>query len=243
MRNQKVGSVMTTEVVRAEYGTPFKTVARLLAEHRVSGLPVVDEGEHVIGVVSETDLMLHQAATPLAYEPSPRFRLARLTPRARRRTAKERARTAGGLMTAPAVGVHAEDTVVEAARTMVEHRVNRLPVLDEEDRLVGIVTRHDLLQTFLRPDAEIREEVIHEVLERGLWLVSGGIDVTVTKGVVTLRGQMERKSETGIAVAMTRRTDGVVDVVNRLTHRFDDSELQDDTRVPSGVADDWLRRL
>ncbi|MCP9989629.1 CBS domain-containing protein [Streptomyces albogriseolus] len=71
MRNQKVGSVMTTEVIRAEYGTPFKAVAGLLSEHRVSGLPVVDDDQHVIGVVSETDLMLHQAATPLAYELPP----------------------------------------------------------------------------------------------------------------------------------------------------------------------------
>ncbi|MFF7765057.1 CBS domain-containing protein [Streptomyces massasporeus] len=243
MRNRKVGSVMITEVVRADYGTPFKSVARMLAEHRVSGLPVVDDDERVIGVVSETDLMLHQAAKPLAYEPPPRFRVARLTPRARRRATKARARTAGRLMTAPAVSVHAEDTVVEAARTMVEHRVNRLPVIDEDDRLIGIVTRHDLLQTFLRPDEEIREEVIREVLERGLWLVTGSIDVTVTQGVVTLEGQMERKSETEIAVAMTRRTDGVVDVVNRLTHRFDDSAFRDEGRVPGGVADDWLRRL
>ncbi|KOT42683.1 CBS domain protein [Streptomyces caelestis] len=243
MRNQKVGSVMTTDVVRAEYGTPFKAVARLLAEHRVGGLPVVDDDEHVIGVVSETDLMLHQAAAPLAHEPSPRLRIARLTPRARRWAAKARARTAGGLMTAPAVGVHAEDTVVEAARTMARHRVNRLPVLDEEDRLAGIVTRHDLLRTFLRPDAEIRGEVIRDVLERGLWLVTGSIDVTVTEGVVTLDGRMERKSETEIAVAMTRRTDGVVDVVNRLTHRFDDSGFQNGTRVPGDVADDRLRRL
>ncbi|CAL9654092.1 CBS domain-containing protein [Streptomyces sp. enrichment culture] len=243
MRNLKVGCVMTTEVVRAEYGTPFKAVARLLAEHRVSGLPVVDDDQHVIGVVSETDLMLHQAATPLAYEPPPRFGVARLTPRARRRAAKVRACTAGRLMTAPAVSAHADDTVVEAARTMVEHRVNRLPVVDEDDRLVGVVTRHDLLQTFLRPDGDIREEVIREVLERGLWLVNGSIDVTVTEGVVTLEGQMERRSETGIAVAMTRKTDGVVDVVDRLTHRFDDSAFHDGRCVPGGVTDDWLRRL
>ncbi|QNE74295.1 CBS domain-containing protein [Streptomyces finlayi] len=241
MRDQKIGAVMTTEVVRAECGTPFKTVARLLSEHRVSGLPVVDDEEHVIGVVSETDLMFHQAATPLAYELPPRFRVAQVLPRARRRTAKARARTADGLMTAPAVSVRAEDTVVEAARTMVQHRVNRLPVIDEEDRLVGIVTRHDLLRVFLRPDAEIRESVIHEVLERGLWLVPGSIDVTVTEGVVTLQGQVERRSETEIAVAMTRKTDGVVDVVNRLTHRFDDSRSDLGTSVPHGAANDWPR--
>nr|BFD86958.1 hypothetical protein StreXyl84_63590 [Streptomyces sp. Xyl84] len=92
--------------------------------------------------------------------------------------------------------MHAEDTVVEAARTMVEHRVNQLPVLDEDDRLVGVVTRHDLLQTFLRPDAEIRE-----VLQRGLWLGNRSVDVTVTQGVVTLKGQLERKSESELAGA------------------------------------------
>ena len=54
--------------------------------------------------------------------------------------------------------VHADDTIVEAARTMARNKVERLPVLDEEDRLVGIVTRRDLLKVFLRPDSEIRAE-------------------------------------------------------------------------------------
>ncbi|MFF6995517.1 CBS domain-containing protein [Streptomyces sp. NPDC008313] len=243
MRYTKVGSVMTTEVVRAEYGTPFKEVARLLSGHRISGMPVVDDDDHVIGVVSESDLMVHQAGTPLPYESAPRLRLAVLRPRARRQAAKARARTAGGLMTGPPVTVHAEETAVEAARTMVAHRLRRLPVLDEEDRLVGIVTRHDLLRVFLRTDAEILDEVRREVLERGLWLVPSVIDTMVTEGVVTLQGQMERRSEAEAAVSMTRKIDGVVDVVDRLTHRLDDSRIQPDVRVPRGVADDWLRRL
>ncbi|MFF5158173.1 CBS domain-containing protein [Streptomyces sp. NPDC000348] len=243
MRNTKVGSVMTTEVVRAEYGTPFKEVARLLADHRIGGLPVVDEDEHVIGVVSETDLMAHQAGTPLPYDSPPRFRLAALMPGARRRAARAGARTAGGLMTAEPVTAHAEDTVVEAARVMVRRGVQRLPVLDEEDRLVGVVTRRDLLRVFLRTDADIREEVIHEVLERGLWLVPGSVDVTVVEGVVTLRGRTERRSEAETAVSMTRRIDGVVDVVDGLTHQFDDSRFQPDARMPHGVADGRLRRL
>ncbi|MGW7263282.1 BON domain-containing protein [Streptomyces sp. NPDC054842] len=121
--------------------------------------------------------------------------------------------------------------------------MRNVPVLDKDDRLVAIVTRHDLLQTLLRPDTEIREEVVREVLQRGLWLMTDTIDVAVTEGVVTLEGEPERKSETAMAVAMTRKTDGVVDVVDRLTHRFDDSGFRDATRVPGGVADDWLRRL
>ncbi|KUO17701.1 CBS domain-containing protein [Streptomyces dysideae] len=243
MKHNKVGSVMTTEVVRAEYGTPFKEVVRLLGDHHISGLPVVDDDEKVIGVISETDLMVRQAETPDPYEPKKRFRFARLTQEGRKRAAKAKARTAGLLMTEPAVTVHADDSIIEAARTMAQHHIERLPVLDEEHRLVGIVTRRDLLQVFLRPDAEIRKEVVDEVLVRALWLPPRGVDVSVTEGVVTLSGQMERKSETEIAVSMTRQIDGVVAVVDKLTHRLDDSRFQPSEQALHGVADDWLRKL
>jgi CBS domain-containing protein len=243
MKHNKVGSVMTTEVVRAEYGTPFKEVARRLGEYRISGLPVVDEDDKVIGVISETDLMARQADTPDPFEPKKRSRLAGLTPSARRHAAKSRARTAGQLMTEPPVTVHADDTIVEAARTMAQHRVERLPVLDEADRLVGIVTRRDLLTVFLRPDAEIRTEVIEDVLVRALWLPPRSIDVSVIEGVVTLAGHMERKSEKEIALSMTRQTDGVVAVVDKLTFRLDDAKVEPQPQALHGVADDWLRRM
>ncbi|WP_371600790.1 CBS domain-containing protein [Streptomyces sp. NBC_00564] len=243
MKHNKVGSVMTTEVVRAEYGTPFKEVARLLAGHRISGLPVVDDDEKVVGVISETDLLVRQAETPDPYAPRRRLRLAALTRGARKQAAKAKARTAGRLMTEPPVTVHADDTIVEAARTMAQHRVERLPVLDEEERLVGIVTRRDLLQVFLRPDADIRDEVIAEVLVRTLWLAPRTVEVSVIEGVVTLDGHMERRSETEIAVSMTRQIDGVVAVVAKLTHRLDDSRLQPDGQALHGVTDDWLRKL
>ncbi|MGC9543509.1 CBS domain-containing protein [Streptomyces sp. UG1] len=243
MKHNKVGSVMTTEVVRAEYGTPFKEVARLLGDHRISGLPVVDEDERVIGVISETDLMVRQAETPDPYELRKRFRFDRLTRTGRERAVKVRARTAGQLMTEPAVTVHADDTIVEAARTMAKHHVERLPVLDEQQRLVGIVTRRDLLQVFLRPDEAIRAEVVDEVLVLALWLPPRSIAVSVTEGVVTLLGQMERKSETEIALSMTRQIDGVVAVVDKLTHRLDDSHVRPDSPALHGVADEWLRKL
>ncbi|MFJ9668844.1 CBS domain-containing protein [Streptomyces sp. NPDC101219] len=240
MKHNKVGSVMTTDVVRADYGTPFKEVARLLAAHRISGLPVVDEDDRVIGVLSQTDLITRQAATP---GPRRRFPFPGLTRGARRQAAKANARTAGRLMTEPPVTTHADDTVVQAARTMARHQVERLPVLDEEDRLVGIVTRRDLLQVFLRSDREIRDEVIEEVLTRTLWLAPNSIDVSVVEGVVVLSGCMERKSETEIALSMTRRIDGVVGVVDKLTYRLDDAHLRIKEQSLQGVADDWLRRL
>ncbi|MEV7323274.1 CBS domain-containing protein [Streptomyces sp. NPDC093970] len=243
MKHNKVGSVMTTEVVRGVRGMPFKEVARLLGEHRISGMPVVDEDDKVVGVVSETDLMSRQAVAPNPYEPEKHHRLAGLTRRGRKWAAKARARTAGELMTAPPVTVHADDTIVEAARTMALHHVERLPVLDEEQRLVGIVTRHDLLQVFLRPDTEIHTQVVEEVLERALWLPAHTVDVSVAEGVVTLTGQMDRKTDTEVAASMTRQIDGVVAVVDRLTFRLDDSRVRPDDRALHGVADEWLRKL
>ncbi|MEV7982267.1 CBS domain-containing protein [Streptomyces sp. NPDC086519] len=243
MKHRKVGSVMTTEVVRAERGTPFKEVARLLGERRISGVPVVDAADRVVGVVSETDLMFRQAETPDPWLPARRHRLAGLTPGGRRRAAKARALAANRLMSTPPVTVHAEETVVAAARIMAEHHVQRLPVVDEEDRLVGIVTRGDLLKVFLRPDTEIREEVVEEVLVRGLWVPRGSVHVSVTEGVVTLSGQLERRSDAEIAVSMTGRVDGVVAVVDKLGYRLDDSRVQPDEQAFHGVTDGWLRRL
>ncbi|MBQ0983484.1 CBS domain-containing protein [Streptomyces sp. F63] len=241
MKQRKVGSVMTGDVVRVVRSTPFKDVAALLAEHRISGVPVVDDDEKVLGVISETDLMARQAEKTDSGERRHRFRL---TPSAHRTAVKARALTAGELMSSPAVTVRAESSIAEAARTLAKFRVERLPVIDEEDRLVGIVTRRDLLQVFLRPDEEIRAEVIDEVLVRTLWLVPQAIKVTVTDGVVTLEGELERSSEVPVAVRMTGQIDGVVSVVDRLTSRYDDSRLRPaEASTAQGTVDDWLRSL
>jgi len=209
MNDDKVGSVMTSDVVHALPDTPFKEVARLLSVHGISGLPVLDDDDKVLGVVSATDLMARQA-TP---EPP---RPVRLTRAARQQAAKVAARTAGQLMSRPAVTVYADDTIAEAARTMAERHVARLPVVDVEDRLVGVVTRGDLLRVFLRPDAQLRAQVIEQVLIRGLWLPAGCVEVSVAEGVVTLSGRLPNRGDREIAVSMTRRLDGVVDVVDRL---------------------------
>ncbi|MFE7607050.1 CBS domain-containing protein [Streptomyces celluloflavus] len=126
-------------------------------------------------------------------------------------------------MSRPVVTVHAEVPIAEAARTMARHRVERLPVVDEEDRLVGIVTRRDLLQVFLRPDADIRREVIDDVIVAAMWLTADTLDVHVLDGVVTMRGQVERRSEIPVLLRLTERVDGVVSVVDELTYRVDDS--------------------
>ncbi|EFL29911.1 CBS domain-containing protein [Streptomyces viridochromogenes DSM 40736] len=232
---------MAADVVRAGYGTPFKEVARLLAEHRISGLPVVDDDEKVLGVISETDLMARQAEAPGPSGPRRLFRRPRWTPGSRARQARAHARTAGQLMSRPAITVHGDASAVEAARVMAHHRVERLPVVDDEERLVGIVTRRDLLQVFLRPDAEIRQAIRDDVLGRALGLPPDAVDVDVHEGVVILTGQLERRVDASTAVEMCRQTDGVVAVVDHLTYRFDDPRLSPEEPALHGLPYYWQR--
>ncbi|MDK1472239.1 CBS domain-containing protein [Streptomyces sp. 549] len=243
MKHRLIASVMTRDVVAVERGTPLKEAADLLARHRVSGLPVVDEDEQVLGVVSLTDLTLRQAGQGI--DP-PAGWVARLSRGARRDhalRAKAGARTAGELMSSPAVTVGPRQTVVDAARLMAAHNVERLPVIDEEGRLTGIVTRRDLLGVFLRSDEEIRREVIDEVLVRALWLPPQYLRVDVREGVVTLTGKLPRRSEIRIAERLTERVDGVAGVIAELGYEEDDSHLQPTERALHGIAEEWMRKL
>jgi CBS-domain-containing membrane protein len=234
---------MTSDVVSAEFGTPFKEVARLLAHHRISGLPVVDGDDRVMGVVSDSDLIRDRARSAPCPEPRPRLRL---LPKGRSewdRDVTVRAHSAGQLMSTPAVTVHAEDTVAVGARMMAQHGVERLPVVDEEERLVGIVTRRDLLQLFLRPDAHLRREVVAEVLGGALRLPLTAVAVDVHEGVVTLTGQVERRSEATAAQRMAQQVDGVVEVVSELTWHIDDSVGETADEEVKDVADAWIHGL
>ncbi|GFH38014.1 CBS domain-containing protein [Streptomyces pacificus] len=199
---------MTPEVIRAYRETPFKDAAGLLARHRISGLPVVDADDKVLGVLSGTDLVCRQPA---------RAR------RARAAAAGARAVTAGQLMSTPAITVHPEQHVPEAARVMERHRIGRLPVVDEEDRLIGIATRRDLLRVFLRTDEEIRREIVDEVLTSALCLPPRSAVVSVRNGTATLEGRVERRSDIPVAVRLSWRVDGVVGVLSGLTYRVDDT--------------------
>ncbi|WP_405895671.1 CBS domain-containing protein [Streptomyces sp. NBC_00104] len=238
MKTSKVGEVMTPEVIQAHQDTPFKDVARMLARHRISGLPVVDADDKVLGVISETDLMRRQAAQA-ERDRGDRLRLPALRRKARIAAAKARAMTAGQLMSTPAITVHPEQRVAEAARVMERHHIERLPVVDEEDRLIGIATRRDLLRVFLRTDDEIRQEIIDEVLTRAMCLPPHTLVVSVHDGTAMLEGRLERRSDIPVAVRLTWRVDGVVGVMNSLTFRDDD--IHPPEKHPSRrIAHHWL---
>jgi CBS-domain-containing membrane protein len=132
-------------------------------------------------------------------------------------------------MTAPAITVGPDASVAEAARLLHRHQVKRLPVVDPAGPLLGIVSRADLLKVFLRSDAEIAQEVRQDVLTRAMWVDPDIVTVQARDGVVTLTGQLERRSLIPIAVSLVHGLDGVVDVVDRLSFEVDDSPIM----VPS----------
>jgi len=193
-RHRRVDDVMTASVVTADRLTPYKEIARLLAEHRISGLPVLRAGWQVVGVVSESDLL---AAQDQAARPGPAPAVSR---------APGLTLLAGDLMTAPPVTIGPDATLAAAARLMNARGVRRLPVTGTDCQLIGIVSRRDLLSVFLRPDPDIAHDVRLVLAEIGLTRPAG-VAVSVRHGVVTLTGI---PGELAVGV---RDVDGVVDVV------------------------------
>ena len=189
-----VASVMTVRPIVATEATGFKEIAGLLAEHRVSALPVVDKAGRLLGVVSESDLLL-----------------------------KAGARFARDLMTSPAVAIGPLALVTEAVRLLHDMRVKRLPVVDKDGLVIGIVTRGDLLRVFLRPDSLIREDVVEELIVRTLWMDPNKIIVKVVNGVVDLSGDVDRKSDIRVLCNMIGGLEGVIAVGEQLRYRYDDT--------------------
>ena len=217
-----VQDVMTREVVAVPGPTPFKELVRLLNEHRVTAVPVLDDtGRMVVGVVSESDLALKEVA-PLREAHTPAFE----TIQHRGERAKAASLTAAELMTAPAVTVGPEELVATAARRMYDRRVKRLPVVDHSGALVGIVTRADLLKVFLRSDEELRFDVLDHVSGDLLRLPPGTVEVEVGDGVVRLTGRVPRRSQALAMEKLTGAVDGVVAVESALRWQAEDTATE-----------------
>jgi CBS domain-containing protein len=200
--HRTVEDVMTTPVVTADRLTPYKEIARLLAEHQISGLPVLVDGWQVIGVVSEADLLTAQDTA------------------AQDTTAAHPGLTAGELMTAPAVTIHPDATIQAAVHVMNSHHVRRLPVAGADRQLIGIVSRRDVLSVVLRRDTDIARDVRRILGEISL-ATPVAVDVTVRHGIVTLAGTAELPPGgpscslglSPLAMRLIRAVEGVLDVV------------------------------
>jgi CBS domain-containing protein len=205
---------MTKDPVTIGPDETLKDVARLLGSRGISGLPVVGIENEPLGVVSEADILAKEAG-PEGERGFLGWLLGgRADPGA---SAKLGARTAGEAMSSPAITIRPERSVAEAARTMIGRRVNRLPVVDGEGRLVGIVTRADLIRAFARPDDEIRREIEDDLLLRALWVAPGRVAVDVSHGEVTLRGRVETELNAQLLPKLVERVPGVVSVTSTLT--------------------------
>jgi len=185
--NMLVADVMTVRLLCARAETPVKEVARRLVRNRIGGMPVVDAEGQLQGMVTESDIQ------PLGNERAGRI-----------------VQTAADVMTRPVISLSEEDTVAEAARVLSRHRIKRAPVL-REGRVVGIVTKSDLLRPYLRADGEIRLDVEEALLDDG---VSEGatVEVTVDEGIVRLAGTVRDQRQSALISKLARAVDGVVDV-------------------------------
>jgi CBS-domain-containing membrane protein len=220
MRTWQVGDVMTRDVAAVTPATGYREVVDLLTSRHVTAVPVVDSVNRVVGVVSQADLLYK---VELLGEPHER----RIFESRRRRRSKVKAdaRTAGELMSSPAASTYPTMTVAQAAKVMDRERVKSLPVLNDLGRLVGIVSRGDLLKVHLRPDADIRDDVVQEIFHRVLGVPDGQVRIEVTNGVVRLAGELDRRSSVETAVRFTANVSGVVSVDNELTFAVDDTSV------------------
>ncbi|MER7456009.1 CBS domain-containing protein [Micromonospora sp. NPDC126480] len=235
MRQWTVVDVMTRDVISVRRDATYREVVDALVEGGVSAAPVVDADGHVLGVVSEADL-LHKVEA-VGDERHRRV----FAGRRRAVDSKAQGAVAADLMSAPAVVVTADASVGAAARRLEKERIKRMPVVDAERRLVGIVSRRDLLRIHTRPDAELRTEIIDGVLRRELWIDPASVEVDVADGVVTLTGTVESRSLAGLVVERVAEVAGVVEVVDRLGWRHDDSETVRSHGYAFGSADRLMR--
>lgn len=201
----RVGDVMTRAAVAVGRRAHFKDIAERMYQWQVSALPVLEGDGRVIGVVSEADLLPKEEFRDS--DPDRLTQLRRLPD-----LAKAGAACAEELMTAPAVTVHADAGLAEAARIMALRHVKRLPVVNAEGVLEGVVSRGDLLKVFLRPDNELADEIRRDILDVLFPAPVEPVHVVVTDGVVVLTGRVEDAARVPLATRLVRGVEGVVGV-------------------------------
>lgn len=207
----QVDDVMTREVITVDADTPVGQVASLLDREGISAVPVTAAAGDVLGVVSQADLLGGVTAE-------------QIQPTADRPAGKATAVRAGDVMTTPALSIDADASLAQAARIMQSRHVRRLLVTGAHGRLLGVVSRGDLLRPYARYDAAIRREV-EAVLRRRLWIQPEQVGVRVHQGTAMLTGTVGRRSTADIATRLARAVPGVTEVDNHIRHDFDDAEL------------------
>jgi CBS domain-containing protein len=189
--------IMTSPVISVMPDTPIKEAAAILIRNRISALPVVDELEHLVGIVSEADLVALETV------PDPRRHAIPSTYKA-----KPVPRVVGEVMTREVVAVPDDADLALVARLMLEHRLKSLPVVMGNE-VIGIVARRDVLKVLARSDLEIHVE-LEDLLDEEIQMM-GRYRAQVSNGVVTLTGPVDRASQR-LAELLARGVPGVLGV-------------------------------
>jgi CBS domain-containing protein len=208
----QVDDVMTRKVITVEVDTPVGQIASLLDREGISAVPVTAPTGSVLGVVSQADLLVGVADGE------------RDNPRGGRPQGRATAVRAGDLMTTPALTIDADASLTQAARTMQGSNVRQLLVTGPQGRLLGLVSRGDLLRPYARNDAEIRREAEAQ-LRRRLWIRPEQVQVRVHEGTATVTGAVGRRSTADIVTRVVTAVPGITKVDNRVRYDFDDAEL------------------
>jgi CBS domain-containing protein len=210
----KINEVMTEDVLTVPTGKTLKKTAQLLADTGISGMPVVDDEGNLVGVISEADILFKERSPERRRGGSFAWLF---FPDLLENEAKLDARTAGEAMSAPPITIGPDRPVGEAAARMLDEGVNRLPVVDDDGKLIGIVTRADLVRAFTRSDGEIETEIRKELIGRTFWLEPAGLDMRVRDGEVAIAGEVETKSDAELLADLIGQVPGVVSVDSKLT--------------------------
>jgi CBS domain-containing protein len=226
MKRWAVHDVMTSPAVSVSESASYHEIVDTMVSRDISAVPVVDADGYVVGLISEADLLHKIEFAGVA----PARRLLERK-RARAGRVKADAVVASDLMSGPAVVIRPAASIGEAAALMTAQGVKRLPVVDGEGYLAGVVSRCDLLRLYARPDDEILSEIRDQALLRTVWAQPDALSIDVKQGVVTLAGTVARRSGVTLLELLVRAVPGVVDVANNLTYRFDDR--RDRPHLPS----------
>jgi CBS domain-containing protein len=208
--NAIVRDVMTRRVVSVREDASFKEMADMLRRTRISAFPVVDTANRVIGLVSEADLLVKEAVQATGTSIIAALRHVG-------EEGKASGVTAADLMTHPAITIGPDAAVAEAARVMYDRRIKRLPVVDAAGRLLGIISRADVLAVFSRSDEEIRDEIVHRVLPAAVVSKAADFEVTVRDGIVTISGPPQTEQAAHALLDAARHVQGVVAARDRFS--------------------------
>ncbi len=192
-----VVDLMTTEVIAVSRDTGLREAARLMFRNRVSGLPVTEPDGTLIGIITEADFLRLEVE--------------------RQEGARDQVATVGEVMSIGVVTIRPEMEIYEAAKIMTVQEVKRLPVVDDDNRLLGVISRADIVSIFTRPDDVIEDEIREDLLRRVLFIDPDELGVSVTNGVVALSGEVGTRAEASMLEELTNRLDGVFGVEAKLT--------------------------